>query len=154
MVADISPMQEDANTKLAEELSKIRMVESQEVTLPVKLEEQEPTETSMSSSIRECGLPDHMPLILGSSKPAGLQSFQKKGLFSVINFSSRCKSIWTYYFNWSNYTDTKFLYLITYISFEGNVNNGSRKFIADVLAMKEYHVSRMLFSFQKDISRL
>ncbi|KAM3735889.1 hypothetical protein ACB098_10G122100 [Castanea mollissima] len=78
VVADISPMQEDANTKLAEELSKIRMVESQEVTLPVKLEEQEPTETRMSSSIRECGLPDHMPLILGSSKPAGLQSSQKK----------------------------------------------------------------------------
>lgn len=93
MVADISPMQEDANTKLAEELSKIRMVESQEVTLPVELEEKGPTETSMSSCIRECGLPDHMPMMLGSSKPAGLQISQKKGLFPVINFSSGCKSI-------------------------------------------------------------
>uniref|UniRef100_A0A2N9G744 B-like cyclin n=1 Tax=Fagus sylvatica TaxID=28930 RepID=A0A2N9G744_FAGSY len=50
VTVEISPMQEDAKTKLAEELSKIRMVESQEIALPVK----------------------------ASTKPTGLQSFQKK----------------------------------------------------------------------------
>lgn len=35
-----------------------------------------------------------------------------------------------------------------------NLYNGSRKYIADVLAMKENHELRILFSFQKDISRL
>lgn len=78
VTVEISPMQEDAKTKLAEELSKIRMVESQEIALPVKVEEQEPTETSMSYSIRECSLADQIPLVQASTKPTGLQSFQKK----------------------------------------------------------------------------
>jgi cyclin A len=93
VTVEISPMQEDAKTKLAEELSKIRMVESQEIALPVKVEEQEPTETSMNYSIRECSLADQIPLVQASTKPTGLQSFQKKGLFSAINISTRCNSV-------------------------------------------------------------
>ncbi|KAG2691593.1 hypothetical protein I3843_08G015900 [Carya illinoinensis] len=75
---EISLVEEDAKTKLAEELSKIRMVESHEISLPVNLEEQEPAEKSMSNDIREYGLADRMPLIQASTKPAGLQSDQKK----------------------------------------------------------------------------
>lgn len=71
---DISAMQGDAKTKLAEELSKIRMVESQESTLPVNLEEEDPNE----QSIRECGLADQMLLVQPSTKPAGLESSQEK----------------------------------------------------------------------------
>lgn len=76
-------MEEDAKTKLAEELSKIRMVEPHEISLPVNLEEQEPAESSN-------GLADQMPLVQSSTKPAGLQSDQKKGLFFVANFSPGC----------------------------------------------------------------
>lgn len=86
---DISAMQGDAKTKLAEELSKIRMVESQESTFPVNLEEEDPNE----QSIRECGLADQMLLVQPSTKPAGLESSQEKGLFSVTNFSPGCNSI-------------------------------------------------------------
>lgn len=82
---EISPLEEDAKTKLAEELSKIRMVESHEISLPVNLEGQEPAEKSMSYNIREYGLADQMPLVQASTKPAGLQSDQKKGLFSVAS---------------------------------------------------------------------
>jgi cyclin A len=89
---EMSTMQGDAKIKLAEELSKIRMVESQDITLPVNLEEEEPNEQSMSNSMRECGLADQMPLVQASIKPAGLQSSPEKGLFSVSNFSLGCYS--------------------------------------------------------------
>ncbi|XP_059461474.1 cyclin-A2-2 [Corylus avellana] len=75
---DMSAMQGDAKTKLAEELSKIRMVESQDVTLLVNLEKEESSEQSMSNSMRECGLADQMPLVQASTKPAGLQSLPEK----------------------------------------------------------------------------
>ncbi|KAJ7958717.1 Cyclin [Quillaja saponaria] len=42
VLAEIPLVQEDVKTKLAEELSKIRMVEAQESTLTVKLEEEKP----------------------------------------------------------------------------------------------------------------
>ncbi|XP_062164202.1 cyclin-A2-2-like isoform X2 [Alnus glutinosa] len=75
---EISAIQGDAKTKLAEELSKIRMVESQDRTLTVNLEEEEPNKQSMSCSIRECGLANQMPMVQASTKPAGLQSSQEK----------------------------------------------------------------------------
>jgi cyclin A len=90
---EISAIQGDAKTKLAEELSKIRMVESQDRTLTVNLEEEEPNKQSMSCSIRECGLANQMPMVQASTKPAGLQSSQEKGLFSVANFSPGCNSL-------------------------------------------------------------
>ncbi|KAI9191844.1 hypothetical protein LWI28_014398 [Acer negundo] len=45
---------EDAKTKLAEELSKIRMVEPQEIILPLKSKEREPVEKSICNNRSEC----------------------------------------------------------------------------------------------------
>ena len=67
-------VEEDVKTKLAEDLSKIRMVEAQENTLPVILEEREVAEP-MCHDARKCVVADPMPV--------GLQSPQKRGLCSV-----------------------------------------------------------------------
>ncbi|KAJ7966114.1 Cyclin [Quillaja saponaria] len=48
-------VQEDVKTKLAEELSKIRMVEAQESTLPVKLEEEELVQQDIDMICDELG---------------------------------------------------------------------------------------------------
>ncbi|XP_007013748.2 PREDICTED: cyclin-A2-2 [Theobroma cacao] len=81
MVEDISVeiplVEEDVKTKLAEDLSKIRMVETQENTLPKILEEREQAEP-MCPGARECPVADPMPPIQPSRIPVGLQSHQEK----------------------------------------------------------------------------
>ncbi|XVE63556.1 hypothetical protein DITRI_Ditri07aG0029800 [Diplodiscus trichospermus] len=80
MVEDISmgipSFEEDVKTKLAEDLSKIRMVEAQENTLPGIPEEREVAE-AMCHDARECLAVDPMPPIHASTMPVGLQSPQK-----------------------------------------------------------------------------
>lgn len=66
---EISPMQLDAKAKLAEELSKISVVESQEINMPVNLEEEGPKEQNISVSMRDCT----------SRKLSGVQNSQEKG---------------------------------------------------------------------------
>ncbi|XVE98535.1 hypothetical protein REPUB_Repub03eG0114100 [Reevesia pubescens] len=81
MVEDLSleipSVEEDVKTKLAEDLSKIRMVEAQENTLPVILEERELTE-HMCQGARECAVVDAMPPVQASTMHVGLQSPQEK----------------------------------------------------------------------------
>ncbi|KAB1204537.1 Cyclin-A2-1 [Morella rubra] len=78
VTCESSSMEEEEKTMLAEELSKITMVESQEIRLPVNLKEQEPTEKSMNYTRREFGLADKIHWVQASRKPAGLRSFRKK----------------------------------------------------------------------------
>ncbi|XWS27164.1 hypothetical protein CRYUN_Cryun26dG0091600 [Craigia yunnanensis] len=73
----IPSVEEDVKTKLAEDLSKIRMVEAQENTLPVILKEREVAEP-MCPGARECVVADPMPPIQASTMPVGLQSPQKR----------------------------------------------------------------------------
>lgn len=86
MVEDISmgspSIEEDVKTKLAEDLSKIRMVEAQESTLPIILEEREGAEP-MCHDARESVATDQVPPVQALTMPLGLQSSQKRGLFSV-----------------------------------------------------------------------
>ncbi|XP_004136337.1 cyclin-A2-2 [Cucumis sativus] len=55
---EILGAEEDANTRLAEDLSKIRVVESREVSLRETLDEKERTEQTRSLTSRECGVSD------------------------------------------------------------------------------------------------
>ncbi|KAI4316266.1 hypothetical protein L6164_024263 [Bauhinia variegata] len=57
--SEVPSTQEDAKTKLAEELSKIRMVESHDTTASVRLTDKEPLQKS-TSRITECVLADPM----------------------------------------------------------------------------------------------
>lgn len=86
MVEDISmeiaSVEEDVKTKLAEDLSKIRMVGAQENHLPVILEERELAEP-FSHCARECDVADVIPPIQVSRMAVGIQSPQGKGLCSV-----------------------------------------------------------------------
>ncbi|KAH7574192.1 hypothetical protein JRO89_XS03G0263900 [Xanthoceras sorbifolium] len=70
--------EEDAKTKLAEELSKIRMVEPQEIALPVKLKEREPVEMSTCNNRSECDKANRTFPRCAAKKPFGLQASQKK----------------------------------------------------------------------------
>lgn len=72
---EIVVSQDDAKTKLAEKLSQISVVESEECTMPVKLEDNE------SELHRGHGLPDLLR-VLNSSESARLESSSKKGTFS------------------------------------------------------------------------
>ena len=71
---EISEAEEDAKTRLAEELSRIRMVEAQESTSPAKHGKQR----RICRGIREGSSADSM---LSSTVIDGLQSPQNKGLF-------------------------------------------------------------------------
>lgn len=95
VTCESSSMEEEEKTMLAEELSKITMVESQEIRLPVNLKEQEPTEKSMNYTRREFGLADKIHWVQASRKPAGLRSFRKKGWFSVTSVSEGCNHMST-----------------------------------------------------------
>ncbi|XVF88196.1 hypothetical protein PTKIN_Ptkin19aG0030800 [Pterospermum kingtungense] len=80
MVEDVSmgtPSNEDVKTKLAEDLSKIRMVEAQENALPVIPEERKVAEP-MHHDARESVAADQMPPIQASTTPIGLQSPQER----------------------------------------------------------------------------
>ncbi|XVF34439.1 hypothetical protein REPUB_Repub18cG0059200 [Reevesia pubescens] len=74
---EIPSVEEDVKTKLAEDLSKIRMVEAQENTLPVILEERELAESACHGA-RECAVADAMPPIQASTMVVGVQSPQEK----------------------------------------------------------------------------
>lgn len=69
-------VEEDVKTKLAEELSKIRMAESQEV------KEREPVHLSACHSTSEDGEADWILPSHAYEKPVGLQEPQEKGLYS------------------------------------------------------------------------
>lgn len=75
---EILPVQEDAKTKLAEELSKIKVAESEEFTLPLKLEEDEQVPHS-----GQYGVENKTLLAQAFAKCVGLQSFQRKGHCSI-----------------------------------------------------------------------
>ncbi|KAE8665348.1 Cyclin-A2-2 [Hibiscus syriacus] len=72
----LSP-EEDVKAKLAEDLSKIRMVETQDITLPVILEERELAEPKCCGA-RERAVADAMPSIQASTMDVGVHSHQKK----------------------------------------------------------------------------
>lgn len=57
---EVSSTQEDDKTKLAEELSKIRMVESRNTTDALKLEDKMPPQQCMSNGVGDCLLADPM----------------------------------------------------------------------------------------------
>nr|QYW07113.1 cyclin A2-1 [Dimocarpus longan] len=69
---------EYVKTKLAEELSKIRMVEPQDIALPVKLKEREPVEMSICSTGSECDKANLTFLSFVTTKPFGFEAYQKK----------------------------------------------------------------------------
>ncbi|XVE71611.1 hypothetical protein DITRI_Ditri10aG0165000 [Diplodiscus trichospermus] len=81
MVEDISmeirSVEEDTKTKLAEDLSKIRMTEAEENNLPVILEERELAEPILHGA-SECAEEDAMAPIPASSIAVGAQSPQEK----------------------------------------------------------------------------
>ncbi|KAJ0090926.1 hypothetical protein Patl1_12827 [Pistacia atlantica] len=70
---EILPAEDDVKSKLAEELSKIRMVEPQEISLPATLKEREPVKLSICHNTDDCGEAD---MIL--SADVRLKSPQKK----------------------------------------------------------------------------
>ncbi|KAL4281392.1 hypothetical protein GQ457_03G045460 [Hibiscus cannabinus] len=74
---EIPPAEEDVKAKLAEDLSKIRMVETQETSLPVILEEREFTEPKCYGA-RERAVADAIPPIQVSTMDVGVYSHQKK----------------------------------------------------------------------------
>ncbi|XP_022731404.1 cyclin-A2-2 [Durio zibethinus] len=74
---EIPSVEEDVKARLAEDLSKIRMVEAQENTLPVILEESELAEP-LSHCARECAVADAMPPIPASIMAVVVQSPQEK----------------------------------------------------------------------------
>ncbi|KAL4295506.1 hypothetical protein GQ457_12G024650 [Hibiscus cannabinus] len=71
------PLVEDVNAKLAEDLSKIRMMEAQESTLPIKLEERAIADPTCHAE-RECAVPDSMLPRQAFTMPVGHQSPQRK----------------------------------------------------------------------------
>lgn len=81
---EILPVQDDAKLKLAEELSRIRVAESEEFIMPVKLEENKPL-----PQCRQCGVADLMFSVQTSAKTAGIQNAPKKGLCSISSLSVR-----------------------------------------------------------------
>ncbi|KAF3447210.1 hypothetical protein FNV43_RR12390 [Rhamnella rubrinervis] len=85
---EILPVQEDAKTKLAEELSKIRVAESQEFTMPVKLEERKPIQQGIQYGVADLILP-----VWAFTKPAALQTVREKGEDMVCEKSGASKSV-------------------------------------------------------------
>lgn len=79
---EILGAEEDANTRLAEDLSKIRVVEYREVSLRETLDEKERTAQTRSLTSRECGVSD-MILSVSSEEsipqPNGIQHISKIG---------------------------------------------------------------------------
>lgn len=71
-------VQEDAKAKLADELSKIRMAEPLEATLPVKLGEKEPLPQGMCHILGQHRGADLMLRVQPSAEPAELQNPKKK----------------------------------------------------------------------------
>lgn len=84
---EILGAEEDANTRLAEDLSKIRVVEYREVSLRETLDEKERTAQTRSLTSRECGVSD-MILSVSSEEsipqPNGIQHISKIGFVWII----------------------------------------------------------------------
>lgn len=84
---EILGAEEDANTRLAEDLSKIRVVESREVSLRETLDEKERTEQTRSLTSRECGVSD-MILSVSSEEsipqPNGIQHISRIAFVWII----------------------------------------------------------------------
>lgn len=72
------PVQDDAKSKLAEELSRIRVAESEEFIMPLKLEENKPI-----PQCRQYDVADLMIPVQTSAKPAGNAPI--KGLYSILS---------------------------------------------------------------------
>ncbi|KAE8705919.1 Cyclin-A2-2 [Hibiscus syriacus] len=91
----IPAVEEDVNAKLAEDLSKIRMMEAQENILTVKLEEREVAESTCHSA-RECAVPESMPPTQAFTVPVGYQEEdgvckRVGGLKDVVDIDSNLK---------------------------------------------------------------
>ncbi|OAY54315.1 cyclin-A2-2 [Manihot esculenta] len=78
----ISEVEEDVKTKLAEELSKIRMVEAQEINSPSKTKGKQQRKCF---GAREHVVADEMLPMLAPTEPAGLPSSQKKEENKICN---------------------------------------------------------------------
>ncbi|KAB5553290.1 hypothetical protein DKX38_010601 [Salix brachista] len=78
---EISPVQEDVKEKLAEELSKIKMGEVQDLTSPAKVEVKK---ESLCHGTREGDASDPMHVIPVSTKFSGVERSLKKGECCVI----------------------------------------------------------------------
>lgn len=78
---EIPSAEEDVKAKLADSLSKIRMMETQEITLPVIPEERELLESKCCA--REHAAADAMPSKHTSTIDVEVQSYRKIGLCSV-----------------------------------------------------------------------
>lgn len=95
-------VQEDAKAKLADELSKIRVAEPLEATLPVKLGEKEPVPQGMCHILGQHRGADLMLRVQPSAEPAELQNPQKKGTFYVSDLFRRVQQYMTYLFKLAN----------------------------------------------------
>ena len=78
---EISPVQEDVKEKLAEELSKIKMGEAQDLTSPAKVEVKK---ESMCHGTREGDASDPMLVKPVSTKFSGVERSLKKGQCCVM----------------------------------------------------------------------
>lgn len=87
VAADVSvetlPAEDDVKSKLAEELSKIRMVEPQEISLPVTLKEREPVKLSICHNTDDCGEADMILSEDASKKPTRPLN---TGLYFIFSF--------------------------------------------------------------------
>ncbi|XP_038695641.1 cyclin-A2-2-like isoform X2 [Tripterygium wilfordii] len=99
--------EEDVKTKLAEDLSRIRMVEPQDLTLSRKLQEKEVVEKNMLHGMQESSADDQMLQEPDYIKPAGMQKTEneicmKLGASSglgIVNIDSNVKDpqSWSFY---------------------------------------------------------
>ncbi|XP_044463612.1 cyclin-A2-2-like [Mangifera indica] len=82
VVADVSveilPDEDDVKSKLAEDLSKIRMVEPEQISLPATLKKREPVKQSICHNTDDCGKAEMILSAYASEKPVGLKGPQKK----------------------------------------------------------------------------
>ncbi|KAF8407004.1 hypothetical protein HHK36_006126 [Tetracentron sinense] len=84
----IPHIQEDAKTKMVEEIEKTGTIETRKVAFSINLEENVPVQQNGRSSLRECCVADpHLEKLI-SREPSQLQSPSKKGLPSLSIFST------------------------------------------------------------------
>lgn len=93
---EVSSTQEDVKTKLAEELSKIRMVESQNTTGALKLADKDPPEQCMSNSLRDCVLADPMLSRQDSVMSDKILSAPNKGFLAILLLATTIMHLCTY----------------------------------------------------------
>ncbi|XP_044471238.1 cyclin-A2-2-like isoform X2 [Mangifera indica] len=94
VAADVSvetlPAEDDVKSKLAEELSKIRMVEPQEISLPVTLKEREPVKLSICHNTDDCGEADMILSEDASKKPTRPLNTEENKLCQDLQSDDPC----------------------------------------------------------------